>query len=325
MAEEFYQLPESPVYNAETIRKIRDNDPVRASTIVNPVISRLIENTHAVKKLADKAQQEAASAAAAEEYSSESVYNAGSYCTRGGKLYKANQDILSAEPWTEAHWTETNIAAELVAIYTALSNKAPGGYGLGDNGSTILGNDLNNAILGGFYVFSSTVKNSPSFKSGKVLVMPYSNLQYQTQIAFASLTSEIAVRSCNGGSWEPWEYLNPLLTPGMENRTIERYNGKPVYTQLVSCGALEAETMKTVILPVPADWIVSCVGMHGPNVNEHRQASPFYYNNGSTELVFHCAAEAYHVETEDKIYLYLYATQATTESYALLKYTKESA
>ena len=210
-------------------------------------------------------------------------------------------------------------------IDAALSNKAPGGYGLGDNGSTILGNDLNNAILGGFYVFSSTVKNSPSFKSGKVLVMPYSNLQYQTQIAFASLTSEIAVRSCNGGSWEPWEYLNPLLTPGMENRTIERYNGKPVYTQLVSCGALEAETMKTVILPVPADWIVSCVGMHGPNVNEHRQASPFYYNNGSTELVFHCAAEAYHVETEDKIYLYLYATQATTESYALLKYTKESA
>ena len=210
-------------------------------------------------------------------------------------------------------------------IDAALSNKAPGGYGLGDNGSTILGNDLNNAILGGFYVFSSTVKNSPSFKSGKVLVMPYSNLQYQTQIAFASLTSEIAVRSCNGGIWEPWEYLNPLLTPGMENRTIERYNGKPVYTQLVSCGALEAETMKTVILPVPADWIVSCVGMHGPNVNEHRQASPFYYNNGSTELVFHCAAEAYHVETEDKIYLYLYATQATTESYALLKYTKESA
>ena len=49
MAEEFYQLPESPVYNAETIRKIQDTDPVRASTIVNPVISRLIENTHAVK------------------------------------------------------------------------------------------------------------------------------------------------------------------------------------------------------------------------------------------------------------------------------------
>ena len=115
------------------------------------------------------------------------------------------------------------------------------------------------------------------------------------------------------------------MVMGVEYRTVDRNNGKPVYTQLVSCGALEAETMKTVILPVPADWIVSCVGMHGPNVNEHRQASPFYYNNGSTELVFHCAAEAYHVETDDKIYLYLYATQATSASYALLKYTKKSA
>ena len=115
------------------------------------------------------------------------------------------------------------------------------------------------------------------------------------------------------------------MVMGVEYRTVDRNNGKPVYTQLVSCGALEAETMKTVILPVPADWIVSCVGMHGPNVNGHRQASPFYYNNGSTELVFHCAAEAYHIETEDKIYLYLYATQATTESHALLKYMKETA
>lgn len=123
----------------------------------------------------------------------------------------------------------------------------------------------------------------------------------------------------------PREWINPPMQIGVEYRTAERHNGKPVYMQLVSCGALEAETMKTVILPVSVDWIVSCVGMHGPNVNGHRQASPFYYNNGSTELVFHCAAEAYHIETEDKIYLYLYATQATTESHALLKYMKETA
>lgn len=60
---------------------------------------------------------------------------------------------------------------------------------------------------------------------------------------------------------------------------------------------------------------------------DDRQNSPSIsrQNRPSATLVFHCAAEAYHVETEDKIYLYLYATQATTESYALLKYTKESA
>lgn len=53
MAEEYYRLPEAPVYNAEEIRKIQDSDPVRASTIVNPVVERLIENTHAVKLQAD--------------------------------------------------------------------------------------------------------------------------------------------------------------------------------------------------------------------------------------------------------------------------------
>ncbi len=53
MAEEYYTLPEAPVYNAEEIRKIQDSDPVRASTIVNPVVERLIENTHAVKLQAD--------------------------------------------------------------------------------------------------------------------------------------------------------------------------------------------------------------------------------------------------------------------------------
>ena len=53
MAEEYYSLPEAPVYNAEEIRKIQDSDPVRASTIVNPVVERLIENTHAVKLQAD--------------------------------------------------------------------------------------------------------------------------------------------------------------------------------------------------------------------------------------------------------------------------------
>ena len=54
MAEEFYTVPESPEYNAAAIRKIQDTDPVRASTIVNPVVQQMINNTHAVKKQADQ-------------------------------------------------------------------------------------------------------------------------------------------------------------------------------------------------------------------------------------------------------------------------------
>ena len=67
MAEEFYQLPESPEYNAEAIRKIQDTDPVRASTIINPVVLQMIVNTHVVKKQADQNTLAVAAAAEAAE------------------------------------------------------------------------------------------------------------------------------------------------------------------------------------------------------------------------------------------------------------------
>lgn len=60
MADTNYPIPEQPVYNPN-IRALQDSDPARASTIFNPLFERLIENTHAVKKVADAAQ------AAAEE------------------------------------------------------------------------------------------------------------------------------------------------------------------------------------------------------------------------------------------------------------------
>ena len=56
MPEQYYTAPENPVYDAEHIRKILDSDPVQASTIVNPVIEKMIENTAAVKKQTDDKQ-----------------------------------------------------------------------------------------------------------------------------------------------------------------------------------------------------------------------------------------------------------------------------
>lgn len=134
----------------------------------------------------------------------------------------------------------------LLECVRGLENINPTKYGLGSNAATIPGNDLNNAISGGFYAFSSAVQNIPSFKSGKVLVMPYTSLQYYTQIAFAALTSEIAMRFCNDGNWGPWEYLNPLLSVGVEYRTVERYNGKPVYVKAINFGALPNNANKSV-------------------------------------------------------------------------------
>ena len=76
MAEEFYTVPENPEYNAAAIRKIQDTDPVRASTIVNPVVQQMINNTHAVKKQADQNGQSAAAAAEAAENADEKATEA---------------------------------------------------------------------------------------------------------------------------------------------------------------------------------------------------------------------------------------------------------
>lgn len=51
----------------------------------------------------------------ADAYNPDSTYAAGAYCIYDNVLYKANQDISVAEPWTPAHWDATTIAAELKA------------------------------------------------------------------------------------------------------------------------------------------------------------------------------------------------------------------
>lgn len=56
------------------------------------------------------------SVSAAAEYSASATYSAGDYCVHEGQLYKANQDIDTAEAWTAAHWTATSIMAEIAAL-----------------------------------------------------------------------------------------------------------------------------------------------------------------------------------------------------------------
>lgn len=202
--------------------------------------------------------------------------------------------------------------------YTAADvGAAPDGYGLGTKCTNV--ESLDTINVNGWYAFIGDIApdNAGWWVAFYTMSGSMGNL-----LAFKN--GFIAQKKKYYDTWGDWEWLNPPMQIGVEYRTTERFNGKPVYAQLVNCGALEARTMKTVILKIPVDWVVSCTGMQGPNTNRHRQASPFYYNNGSVEVVFYCSAEAYHYETEDNLYVYLYATQATTASYALVKYTKES-
>ena len=60
----------------------------------------------------------------AAEYSAAQTYALGDYCTHDGKLYRCTTAIIESEAWTDAHWTETSVSAELKAIYMTLQKKA---------------------------------------------------------------------------------------------------------------------------------------------------------------------------------------------------------
>lgn len=60
--------------------------------------------------------------AAAGAYNPEESYAVGDYCTYKGKLHKCSTAIPTGEPWTEAHWTTTTVAAELAELSSQLSN-----------------------------------------------------------------------------------------------------------------------------------------------------------------------------------------------------------
>lgn len=133
--------------------------------------------------------------------------------------------------------------------YTAaMVGAAPEGYGLGKRAGKII-TDCNEATEGGWYYFGADSLNTPELilnhQYGALLVVPRNtNL---TQLYYNPIiTCYMAVRIKSNSGWEPWEYINPPMSPGVEYRTVERYQGNPVYRKLVNFGALPNATAKSV-------------------------------------------------------------------------------
>jgi hypothetical protein len=59
-------------------------------------------------------------------------------------------------------------------------------------------------------------------------------------------------RELYNGTWLEWEWENPPMVPGVEYRTTERYNGKPVYIKEISCGSVSATGITRI--PCEISW-----------------------------------------------------------------------
>lgn len=134
------------------------------------------------------------------------------------------------------------LATSLDQVDTALSNKAPAGYGLGDAGKQVT--DLNDAQDSGFYSAIGAANIPTGIASAQyasVLVL-CSQPDRVTQVYFQDVTDgdgAIAVRRLNGNGWSEWEFVNPPMKLNVEYRTTERYKQKAVYKKLYTDGVIK--------------------------------------------------------------------------------------
>ena len=133
-------------------------------------------------------------------------------------------------------------------VYNQVSGVAPAGYGLGETSPYIAKTsesgeyDADTIDKTGFFAAKT---NTPTGKWCYGL-----HVNRTDNSAFQLLTSEFsekefALRKKISGVWQPWEWVNPPMQLGIEYRTVERYNGKPVYAKLLNFGALPNSTSKS--------------------------------------------------------------------------------
>lgn len=157
--------------------------------------------------------------------------------------YNATQIPVSGDPEAE------NVAA-------ALANKAPGGFGLGEQSKELTSDDDLNAIqANGWYRWgSSAPQNAPNMSPGNgdsgYIFARVANYDSQNVLQeYWSLNQgaqKKAHRICRNGVWGPLEWINPPMQLGVEYRTIERYQQVPIYTKAVNFGTAPNATSKTV-------------------------------------------------------------------------------
>lgn len=130
--------------------------------------------------------------------------------------------------------------------YTAaMVGAAPDGFGLGTTIANAPDYDANKIVDTGFY-FAGT--NTPALFSSPwcyIEHMKYPTDGYAKQIFF-STDGLVAERVQIGGVWGEHEYRNHDMRLGVEYRTTERWQGKPVYVKLCDYGPMPNNTAKTI-------------------------------------------------------------------------------
>lgn len=143
-------------------------------------------------------------------------------------------------------------------------NLAPGGFGLGTAAATVT--DLNQTVLSGWYSCAGSSNGPSSNFYGWLLVSSRTGAGGMIrQDAWNALAQpDHFARYAVDGVWTPWEYVNPPMQLGVEYRTVERYDGKPVYVKAVNFGIVSNNDTKFVEHGISNfESCIECAGFGG--------------------------------------------------------------
>lgn len=199
---------------------------------------------------------------------------------------------------------------------------APDGYGLGGYATQLPGRDCNKATFNGWYINQGAdevncPKNGNAIMSYGTLFVSAKSYTNVTQFYFPAISNftGYCIRTFDGTTWTPWEWPDPPLALGVEYRTTERYQGKPVYVKVVDCGACPAAGFKDVTFGERGVVVpVRCYGNFGygggttiPFQSTETDAMQIgvlinfirIHTNGNDFSSYNCTATVYYTKTTD--------------------------
>lgn len=231
--------------------------------------------------------------------------------------YNATQIPVSGEP-----------EAETVAA--ALSNKAPAGFGFGDAVQSIETTSAEESYETYCAKVDAVLDAMPDKTAKLVLAYPPAvygkagttiSLLYKGDANYAVLSNigsadtalcgwrmiKLKKSSSDPSAWQPFEWEHPPMQIGVEYRTTERYNSKPVYKKAINTGALSAGTSKSVA--------------HGVQNIGLRLSALYGLNNGGDNLVSNPGITGILVDGSN-ITITTAAGFSTSNSWVVIAYTK---
>ena len=215
-------------------------------------------------------------------------------------------------------------------VAAALSNKAPAGFGFGDAVQSIETTSAGESYETYCAKVDAVLDGMPDKTAKLVLAYPPAvygkagttiSLLYKGDANYAVLSNigsadtalcgwrmiRLKKSSSEPSAWQPFEWEHPPMQLGVEYRTTERYNSKPVYKKAVNTGALSAGTSKSVA--------------HGVQNIGLRLSALYGLNNNGDNLVSNPGITGILVDGSN-ITITTAAGFSTSNSWVVIAYTK---